>query len=322
MKQNQQKIYGESLMYKYNHVIFCKSYRGDLKRIKNLKSSIDKFNADKIPFVICCPDSDKELFYQELQTHQENYDFLIVTDEEVLSANNLSTDSIQTWKTQQVIKLGFYKLNLSRFYTIYDSDCYFISNFYTSDFMYTPDIPYTFMSCTIDPNSIYHKIKDFFNRTGPTYDFVHMSQTFSAEILNDMDKNLLTAKNLTFPDLIEICPYEFNWYGEYLIKCDLQKIIPAMPKVRTYFYQEDYILDRHRGIRVSDIISMGYNCICMQSGWLNRFIYKNPWYSKLARIKRNVFFKKHSGHKSDPVRLFILYFYKIPVWTIKEIFKN
>ena len=34
-------------MPKYNLVLFCKSYRGDIKRIKILKSSIDKFNAEK-----------------------------------------------------------------------------------------------------------------------------------------------------------------------------------------------------------------------------------------------------------------------------------
>lgn len=306
-------------MYKYNHVIFCKSYRGDLQRIKTLKHSIDKFNIDKIPFIICCPESDLVLFTSELKTNQETYDFLIVTDEAVLSANNLPPISIQTWKTQQIIKLGFYKLGLCKYYTIYDSDCYFISNFYTSDFIYAQKIPYLCISETLDPKSPLIPIKKYFNRTGRTYDFVHMSQTFSSAVLKDMEINLLQKHKITFSDLIKICPYEFNWYGEYLLTTTKHKYIPATSKVRTYFYQEDYVLDRHRGIRIQDIISMGYNCICMQSGWLNRSTYTNPWYGKLARIKRNVFFRIHRGHKPGIIRKLILIIYKIPVWTIKEI---
>ena len=307
-------------MYKYHHIIFCKSYRGDLKRIKTLKSSIDCFNADNIPFIICCPESDKNLFESKLRTNQEKYDFLIITDEQVLSANNLSQNNAQTWKNQQIIKLGFYKLNLCKYYTIYDSDCYFISNFYTKDFLFKHKIPYLCVSETLDPQSPLLPIKDYFKRPGRTYDFVHMSQTFSSDVLNDMEKNLLNKKNITLSTLIQICPYEFNWYGEYLLTTKEYKYIPATSKVRTYFYQEDYILDRHRGIRNCDIISMGYNCICMQSGWINRSTYRDPWYGKLARIKRNVFFKIHRGHKSDPIRKLILIFYKIPIWTIREIF--
>lgn len=306
-------------MYKYNHVIFCKSYRGDLKRIKTLKSSIDRFNADNIPFIICCPESDQDIFISELRTNQEPYDFLIITDEQVLSANKLPPNSIQTWETQQIIKLGFYKLNLCKYYTIYDSDCYFISNFYTSDFMFAPDTPYLCVSETLNPKSPLLPIKDYFNRTGRIYDFVHMSQTFSSDVLKDMETNLLKKQKMTLPALIKICPYEFNWYGEYLLTTKSYKYIPAAPKVRTYFYQEDYVLDRHRGIRISDIISMGYNCMCMQSGWLNRSIYHNPWYGKVARIKRNVFFRIHRGHKPGIIRKLILILYKIPVWTIKEI---
>lgn len=307
---------------KYNLVIFCKSYRGDIKRIQILKNSIDKFNADKIPFIVCCPKNDKELFTKTLKTNTEKYDFIIVTDEEVLKANNLNPDAIQNWKSQQIIKLGFYKIGLCNHYTIYDSDCYFIDNFYFDDFMYDKNTPYLLMTEILSKNTNHLFIKNYFKRHGRTYDFVHMSQVFSTDVLQDMEKNLLHKNNLTFADLIAMYPYEFNWYGEYLLKSEIHDIIPATPKLRRYDYQEDYVLDRHRGIRVKDLVAMGYNAISMQSGWLNRSVYTDPWYGKLARIKRNVFFKIHSSHKPGIFRKLLLIFYKIPTWIIREIFKD
>lgn len=309
-------------MSKYNLVLFCKSYRGDIQRIKILKQSIDKFNVDKIPFVISCPESDIPLFEKTLRTNNEYYDFIIVSDESVLKANNLSSSNIQNWKNQQIIKLGFYKLGLCNHYTIFDSDCYFIDNFYITDFMYDKNTPYLFMTENLNPKTNHLFIKNYFKRHGRTYDFVHMSQVFSYDVLCDMEKNFLNKNKLTFLDLINMYPYEFNWYGEYLLKTEIHNIIPAIPKLRRYDYQEDYVLDRHRGIRIKDLIAMGYNGIIMQSGWLNRKIYRDPWYGKLARIKRNVFFKIHSGHKPGLIRKLVLILYKIPIWTIKEIFKN
>jgi hypothetical protein len=309
-------------MAKYNLVLFCKSYRGDLDRITTLKKSVDKFNADKIPFVVCCPTSDMDLFTKTLKSGKEDYDFILVTDEEVLKANNLDAAAIQSWKSQQIIKLGFYKLGLCDHYAIYDSDCYFIADFHIDDFMYDKNTPYLFMTEILSPTTNHLFIKNYFKRHGRTYDFVHMSQVFSSDVLKDMEKNFLQKNNLTFPDLIDMYPYEFNWYGEYLLKSEIHEIIPATPKLRRYDYQEDYVLDRHRGIRIKDLVSMGYNGLIMQSGWLNRKIYRDPWYGKFARIKRNVFFKIHSGHKPGIFRKLLLIFYKIPVWTIKEIFRD
>ena len=204
-------------MHKYNLVLFCKSYRGDIKRIKTLKDSIDKFNADKIPFVVCCPKSDDELFEKTLRTNHENYDFIIVHDEDVLIANNIEPNAIQNWKSQQIIKLGFYKMGLCNHYTIYDSDCYFIADFHIDDFMYDNDTPYLIMTENLNPTTNHLFIKNYFKRHGRTYDFVHMSQVFSFDVLSDMEKNLLQKNNLTFVDLINMYPYEFNWYGEYLL---------------------------------------------------------------------------------------------------------
>ena len=42
-------------------VIYCKSYRGDLERVKLLSETIEKHNKDNIPFIISVPEKDKYL---------------------------------------------------------------------------------------------------------------------------------------------------------------------------------------------------------------------------------------------------------------------
>ena len=78
--------------YKYDLVLFCKSYRGDFERACTLKKSIDKHNADNLPFIMVVPASDYDMFAR-LCTGTESYDFTIITDEDVLSANGIATDA-------------------------------------------------------------------------------------------------------------------------------------------------------------------------------------------------------------------------------------
>ena len=46
----------------HNLILYCKSYSGDVQRLKKLKESIEIYNKDNIPFYISCPKKDKQLF--------------------------------------------------------------------------------------------------------------------------------------------------------------------------------------------------------------------------------------------------------------------
>ncbi|GHV04407.1 hypothetical protein FACS189485_09730 [Spirochaetia bacterium] len=126
----------------HNIVIFCKTYSGDIERLVILKKSIDRFNVEKIPFYISCPQKDRLLLETRTVTGKEEYELRFVTDEQILS---LDTDYEQSWYTQQIIKLSFYKLNICNFYINIDSDAYFIKDFFISDFMFNETVPYTIM---------------------------------------------------------------------------------------------------------------------------------------------------------------------------------
>lgn len=124
----------------HNLVLFCKSYIKDLNRIKILKESIDKFNADDIPFVIVCPKSDLNIFKSTLISNKENYEIIFLCDEDII---NEEEKNMPGWISQQFVKIKFYQKNLCNFYVILDSDLYFIQNFYIKDFMYNEFTPYT-----------------------------------------------------------------------------------------------------------------------------------------------------------------------------------
>ena len=83
----------------HNLVIFTASYIVDLDRLEILKASVDKFNADKIPFYIVVPQKDLEIIKNKIVTGNESYELKFITDEEVLHSQREQTEG---WKKQQV----------------------------------------------------------------------------------------------------------------------------------------------------------------------------------------------------------------------------
>lgn len=269
-------------------VIFIKTYRGDLERTKIFKHSVDLYNADKIPLFMVVPQSDIDLFEKECRTHNEKYDFCILSDEAVLKANNLPCTG-QSWHSQQLIKLGFYKLNVCDNYAIFDSDCYFIAPFYRHDFLWDDKIPYF---CIKEENGEELKVtQDYFHRMGHRYSFIHPGQVFSRIILQDMEKNLLQKKKLTFADLIQISPYEFQWYGEWFLKCQKIPLIWTKGITKVFWIEEHYIAAQKNGETVKDFIQKGYRALCIQNRWCHHLIYTHHRFYRLIKWKHNLFNK-------------------------------
>ena len=74
--------------------IYCKSYRGDLERVKVLAESIEQYNIENIPFYISCPKSDYDLFRKSLSNNIN-----LIIDEDIVQKNY-----DENWKSQQIIK--------------------------------------------------------------------------------------------------------------------------------------------------------------------------------------------------------------------------
>ena len=107
-------------------VLFCKSYKGDIERFKIQAESVRNHNRDNIPFYICIPKSDKNLFDPIVK----KCNIKVFFDEDI---SNLTSE--QSHFTQQLFKIEFMRSsNVAKHYFLMDSDMYFIKDFSISDF--------------------------------------------------------------------------------------------------------------------------------------------------------------------------------------------
>lgn len=246
-------------------VIYCKSYWKDVDRAKKLLDSIEKYNQDKLPFYISVPRKDLELFKSRLGV--EGY--TLIADEDIYECED-------GWAGQQLVKSQFWKLGLCDNYLSIDSDCYFIKPFYQSDFMYDNDTPYTICheyksffenldklrSDTFNPTdresfvSDRQKIMEVFGRKGIVYDFGPGPTIWSAKVWRSLEEHYITPNKLTFRNLIEYCPSEFTWYGEWILASEVIKLMPRGPIFKNYHYPQQYHDDRQRGYGVSQIANL------------------------------------------------------------------
>ena len=93
-------------------VAFCKSYIGDLKRVKNLISSFAKYNSSKIDLFLSVPQKDRKYFDDQKKSNR--LEVSIISDEDII--NLCSTEkgmlNYKKWDgrlSQQVIKILFAK---------------------------------------------------------------------------------------------------------------------------------------------------------------------------------------------------------------------
>ncbi|NBW79891.1 MAG: hypothetical protein EBR27_12915, partial [Betaproteobacteria bacterium] len=125
--------------------LYCKSYSTDLRRVVRLAQSIQRFNAEHLPFYVSVPQAELPLFRE----HLGGLGIELLADEDILRASP-RIEAAQVARmpgsvSQQVVKSEFWRLGLSEAYVCLDSDAVFIRPFGQADFM-TPDgTPYTML---------------------------------------------------------------------------------------------------------------------------------------------------------------------------------
>ena len=254
-------------------VLYCKSYKGDVHRVKILLESINRFNTDSIPFYVSCPKSDRDVFIHVLGSTG----YTLIDDENIYSHNQK-----EDWTAQQVIKSSFWKLGVCENYLMLDSDSYFIRPFYISDFIISDGNPYVVMheqkelfnwTCNktsqlgFDPIESFRecrkKIMDVFGREGRFYDFGPSPVIWNSEVWEGFDKDYLQPNKITFNEIIRRVPSEFTWYGEYFLTTG-KKINPIEPIFKVFHYGPQYQESKHQGY-TEEHISKIYMGIVMQS---------------------------------------------------------
>lgn len=254
-------------------VLFCKSYRGDIERFKVLSKSVLKHNKDNIPFYVCIPKSDNDLFYSFFNKENQH----IVFDEDITIETNQ-----QSHFTQQLFKMEFMRTqDIAEHYFLMDSDMYFIRDFTQEEF-FAGDLPYmTMHECKDFLEYSYNMfgdnrtnewflserlpIMELFGRKGKPYDYSGSANLYIANVFKELFKNYCQPNNLTFLDLLKHCASENTWYGEYAL-ASKTPFAPCAPMFKTFHTQWQY--NHHKSLGITEeIISKNYLGITMQSNW-------------------------------------------------------
>ena len=141
---------------------------------------------------------------------------------------------------QQIIKLSFWEKNIYNFYLCLDSDTYFIRDFFIKDFFFDEETPYSNLyeweNHFLDADYI-QWVDIYKNNLTKISNLIDLNTNriitscnnviFSTEVLKSFKEDFLEKKKLTYQDIIKICPFEFSWYNQWLIKSNLIRIIPV-----------------------------------------------------------------------------------------------
>jgi hypothetical protein len=294
-------------------VLYCCTFRKDLKRTVKLAQSIGKHNLSKIPFYISVPAEDVALFRE----HLSSFDVEIFDEVDIFRANpKLDIQklySIRGGLRQQVIKSEFWRLGISENYLVLDSDCIFIRDFSEADFIAKDDIPYSVIHEGRDvlqaterfgPKKIRQHfladrepIKAALGRTGVTYDFGYAPFLWNGKVWQSLDQHYLTPHGMNFLDAVLLCGSEFTWYGESLINFRAIPIYPREQLFMHYHYEHQLWADQILGYS-ERILAHDYLGVVYQSNWESwgdygpskKSIFSLTWRS-IKRILKKIQFK-------------------------------
>lgn len=283
--------------------LYCKSYSIDVKRVKRLALTVEKYNADQIPFYVSCPQQDLPLF----QEYLAGLAVSLISDEEIIQINPLHSidgfKAIPGHLSQQIIKSEFWRLGLTQSYLCLDSDCQFIRPFHQHDFLDANGTPYTIVDeCReiLVSAAIARKqrvidnfrkesaqVQGEIGRDGRFYNFGPNCPVWHRDVWLSLESNFLRPREISFAELIQRHPIEMRWYGEALLKYRAIPLLPAQPFFKMYAYAWQLAKDRSDGIRESDLAQF-YCGVTYQSAWEREMDWPSEGGTWLSRIGRRL----------------------------------
>jgi len=286
-----------------NFVLYCCTFRKDLKRTVKLAQSIERHNKTRIPFYISVPKGDVILFRESLK----DFDVIVFDEKDIFQANpKLNIQKLYEIRgglRQQVIKSEFWRLGISENYLVLDADCIFIRDFGESDFIVMDDVPYSIIHEGRDllqaterfgPKKIRQHfladrepIKAALGRSGVTYDFGYAPFLWNRKVWDSLDWNYLTPNGMNFLDAVLLCGSEFTWYGESLINFRAIPIYPREQLFKHYHYEHQLWADQIIGYK-EKLLAHDYMGVVYQSNWESWGDYGPSNKSILSRVWRSI----------------------------------
>lgn len=254
--------------------LFCKTYSADIDRLKNLYNSILQYNVEQILFIVSVPEAELSMFKDFLTQN-----VLLLSDEEIHNCIGLPG-----WMQQQTIKLNIHRLAVADNYLVLDADSYFIRPFAVNDFMVNDQVPYTVCheqkelftltelvkhQLGFDPRQVFiedkRKVMGLIERVGRPYDFGPTPCIWNCELLHNFEQEFVKP-NGGYERVLQICPSEITWYGEWYLKTRPFNLFPLEPLFKVYHYPFQYQLDKQLQI-TEQHLAANYMGIIMQSNW-------------------------------------------------------
>ena len=184
-----------------------------------------------------------------------------------------------------------------------DSDAYFITDFYESDFLAKDDIPYTiihenkeisqykklFFNSNFSKGAYKETLDSYRNLFGSPYkkmyDYGPNPYIWSCEVWKHFEENYLTRvntekvkikgvrpKSINLEDFMTILELQHNVqmreaiiYGEYLLNTKLFEIIPTGPLFKVYHWKEMVEFEQKTGLFNEEKLAESYLGIIYQS---------------------------------------------------------
>ena len=280
-----------------NFVMFCKTYSGDYDRVSLLISSFNKYNVDKISFVLSVPEQEQEMF------EQFGSDTISVVSDESYAGKYFTDKKLHNlaigYCNQEICKLAFWESKIAKNYLCLDSDSLFIRDFHESDFMADDDTP--FMVLVMDKDLAiekhYHdfwlgrqefikKIYAAVELDDRRYRTCHNAQVLNATVLASLKNDFMKKHNYSYADLIAIAPFEFTWYNAWFQKCGLIREVAVEPFFKMFHMRIEYTMSRLRGLDLDDY-AYSYVGIILNGDWEKpESTYKKPshWMKKLYKF--------------------------------------
>ena len=284
-------------------VLYCKSYRTDLRRVRRLAETLCRNNKEGLPFYVSAPKADIALF----QEHLCDLDLQLLTDEEIIAASprirSAQIDQLPGRTSQQVVKSEFWRLGISDAYVCLDSDAIFIRPFGRSDFLAPDGTPYSMMDEGHDllDDALRHRreriveafnaeadlVQGLFGRQGKRYSFGPFPLVWHRAVWESLDEQYLIPRAMNFADAIVAAPIESRWYGEALLAYQAIPLIPCQALFKVYHYAWQF--DRDSSARVDfEKLAKLYSGVIYQSAWERNMDWPDEGGSWLSRRGRQV----------------------------------
>jgi hypothetical protein len=259
--------------------LFLKTYSKDFQRAKKLIESVIKHNSERIPTWIACPMKDLEEFKA-----LEFESWIKCINEEDIPVN-LATQPINGiragYLNQEVLKLGFAELNLSKHYFCLDSDGLFLKDFRKKDFLTSDGIPKIVLvedkDLQID-NFYYNRhwearavqLKKIANFMLTEDDEIilktcHNFQLFTSGYVKQFKLEILEKNQWDYLDCISYSPYEFSWYN-YFVQSRKLPHIEVEPYFKMIHSFEEFVSMKISGSN-SQSISRAYMGVVVNSNF-------------------------------------------------------